>query len=90
MTHRGRTQSRHRGAKAGVRRVGGSRFRCYLAPMMRHVLLVAVAIAFLVPFYWMAISALKDNSQIFARPIQWWPNPVRWDNVLRTPALPGA
>src|SRR4029453_10664222 len=80
MTPQDRTQSRQRGAKTGVRRAGRSRLRCYLAPMMRHVLLVAVAIAFLVPFYWMAISALKDNSLIFARPIQWWPNPVRWDN----------
>jgi len=56
---------------------------------MRHVLLVAVTIAFLVPFYWMAVSALKDNSQIFAQPLQWWPNPVRWDNVRRVLHYPG-
>jgi multiple sugar transport system permease protein len=56
---------------------------------MRHVLLAAVAIAFLVPFYWMAISALKDNGQIFARPLQWWPNPVQWDNILRALTYPG-
>jgi multiple sugar transport system permease protein len=56
---------------------------------MRHVLLVAVAIAFLVPFYWMGISALKDNSQIFAQPMQWWPNPVRWDNIRRALHYPG-
>ncbi len=68
MTHRDRTQSHHRGGKTGVRRAGRLRLRRYLAPVVRHVLLVAVAIAFLVPFYWMAISALKDNSQIFARP----------------------
>ena len=57
--------------------------------MMRHVLLVAVTIAFLVPFYWMDVSALKDNSQIFAQPLQWWPNPVRWDNVRRVLHYPG-
>jgi len=56
---------------------------------MRHGLLAAVAIAFVVPFYWMAISALKDNGQIFARPLQWWPHPVRWDNVLRALHYPG-
>jgi multiple sugar transport system permease protein len=89
MTYQDRTQSHHRGAKTGVRRAGRSRFRYYLAPMIRHVLLVAVAIAFLVPFYWMAISALKDNSQIFAQPLQWWPNPVRWDNVRRALHYPG-
>src|SRR4029453_4997733 len=83
MTHRDRTQSHHRGAKTGVRRAGHFRLRRSLASMMRHVLLVAVTIAFLVPFYWMVISALKDNNQIFAQPLQWWPNPVRWNNVRR-------
>ncbi|HEY7493788.1 MAG TPA: carbohydrate ABC transporter permease, partial [Candidatus Tectomicrobia bacterium] len=63
--------------------------RRYLVPVVRHVLLAAVAIAFLLPFYWMAISALKDNSQIFMRPILWWPNPIRWDNVLRALTYPG-
>ena len=87
MTYRDRTKSHHRGGKTGVRRAGRS-WR-YLAPMMRHVLLVAVAIAFMVPFYWMAISALKDNSQIFARPLQWWPNPVQWDNILGALTYPG-
>ena len=77
MTHRDRTQSHQRGAKTGGRRVGRCRLRRSLASVLRHVLLVAVAIAFMVPFYWMAISALKDNSQIFARPMQWWPSPVR-------------
>ena len=77
MTYQDRTQSHQRGSRTGVRRAGRSRFRYYLAPMMRHVLLVVVAIAFLVPFYWMAISAFKDNSQIFARPLQWWPHPGR-------------
>jgi multiple sugar transport system permease protein len=42
-----------------------------------------------VPFYWLAISALKDNSQIFAQPLQWWPHPIRWDNVLGVLHYPG-
>ena len=92
MTHRDRTQSHQRGAKTGGRRVGRCRLRRSLASVLRHVLLVAVAIAFMVPLYWMAISALKDNSQIFARPLQWWPNPVRWSlpkrpDVLRADCL---
>src|SRR5437016_566073 len=87
MTHRDRTQSHYRGGKTGGR--PAARSRRYLAPVVRHVLLTAVAIAFLVPFYWMLISALKDNSQIFARPLQWWPHPVQWDNVLRALHYPG-
>jgi multiple sugar transport system permease protein len=57
--------------------------------MARHIVLAAVAIAFLVPFYWMVISALKDNNQIFARPLQWWPSPVRWDNFWTALIYPG-
>jgi multiple sugar transport system permease protein len=55
----------------------------------RHTLLAVVAVAFLVPFYWMVTSALKDDSQIFARPFQWWPSPVRWDNFTRALTYPG-
>ena len=58
MTRRDRTQSHHRGGKTGGRRA--ERSRRYLTPVLRHVLLAAVAIAFVVPFYWIAISALKD------------------------------
>ena len=50
----------------------------------RHLLLIAVAIPFLVPFYWLVISSFKSNAQIFARPMQWWPNPIQWDNFERT------
>ncbi len=46
----------------------------------RHILLLSVAAVFMLPFYWMVASALKDNNQIFAYPIKWWPDPVRWEN----------
>jgi multiple sugar transport system permease protein len=56
----------------------------WLAPLARHALLVGVAAVFLLPFYWMVMSGLKSNGQIFARPLQWWPDPVVWDNIGRT------
>ena len=87
MTHRDRTQSHHR--KTGARTPARPHLRRSLAPVVRHVLLAAIAIAFLVPFYWMAVSALKDDGQIFARPLQWWPHPVRWDNIRRALYYPG-
>src|SRR5215510_14203628 len=89
MTHQDRMQRHHRGSTAGVRTPGRCHLRRSLAPMLCHVLLVVVTLALLVPFYWMAISALKDNSQIFTRPLQWWPHPIRWDNVLRALHYPG-
>jgi multiple sugar transport system permease protein len=61
----------------------------YLGVVAQHTLLIAVAVALLVPFYWMILSALKDTSQIFGRPIQWWPVPVRWDNFTRALNYPG-
>ena len=54
-----------------------------------HVLLAAVAVTFLVPLYWMILSALKDTNQIFTQPIQWWPTPVRWDNFTHALNYPG-
>lgn len=57
----------------------------------RHLLLIAVAVVFLLPFYWMLNSALKTNAEIFARPLEWWPNPPQWENILKTitaPAFP--
>jgi multiple sugar transport system permease protein len=38
----------------------------------------------LLPFYWMLVSALESNNEIFARPLQWWPDPVQWQNVGKT------
>ncbi len=90
-THRFRTPTRHSSPAAGMSWARCSRVSRYLAPVVWHVLLAAVAIAFVVPFYWMVASALKDNSQVFARPIQWWPHPMQWDNfpsVLNYPGFP--
>ena len=50
------------------------------ASVAKHALLIGVAAVFLLPFYWMVISALKDNAQIVTRPVKWWPNPLHWDH----------
>jgi len=55
----------------------------------RHLLLASIAFAMLVPFYWMVTSALKENTQIFARPVTWWPNPIHWDNFMHALTYPG-
>jgi multiple sugar transport system permease protein len=48
--------------------------------LIRHLVLVVVSIAFVFPFYWMVITALKENTRVFTYPIEWWPDPIRWDN----------
>jgi multiple sugar transport system permease protein len=51
--------------------------------LSRHAVLLAVALVFLLPFYWMVISAFKTKRDIFARPPEWFPDPVQWINVQR-------
>ncbi|BCX03394.1 MAG: sugar ABC transporter permease [Candidatus Roseilinea sp.] len=48
--------------------------------IVAHTVLIAFSIAFMVPFYWMIVSSLKTNQQIFTIPIQWLPDPPRWEN----------
>jgi multiple sugar transport system permease protein len=63
------------------RRVAGS--------VARHALLSIVAFAFMIPFYWMVTSALKNNTEIFARPIRWFPTTLRWENFPNALTYPG-
>jgi multiple sugar transport system permease protein len=49
-----------------------------LPSVAKHALLMAVASLFLLPFYWMVVSALKDNTQIVSSPVKWWPDPAHW------------
>jgi len=56
----------------------------WVRPLARHALLIVVAAILLLPFYWMIVSALKSNSEIFARPLQWWPDPIQWENLGKT------
>jgi ABC-type glycerol-3-phosphate transport system permease component len=48
--------------------------RYWLAAATRHGLLIVVSVIFIVPFYWMLITALKTQTTVFAVPIQWWPS----------------
>ena len=47
---------------------------------LQIALLSGLALAFLLPFYWLAISAFKSQGEIFATPPTWFPHPVRWQN----------
>jgi ABC-type glycerol-3-phosphate transport system permease component len=46
----------------------------------RYAVLIVLALTFVLPFYWMASSALKDDVQIFTVPPIWIPNPALWEN----------
>lgn len=46
----------------------------------RYAILITLAFSFIIPFYWMASSALKNDSQVFSVPPVWIPKPAFWEN----------
>lgn len=76
-------------AKARARAVPLARLRQPLKTLAKHVLLIITSLVFLVPFYWVVMSSLKDNLQIFTYPIIWWPSPFRWENYREAIDYPG-
>lgn len=47
-----------------------------------HALMLTISAIFMLPFYWMIVSAFKNNAEIFSSPVTWFPNPVRVENVV--------
>ncbi len=52
----------------------------WLVEVARYVVLVILSASFILPLYWMAMSALKNASQVFVVPPIWFPIPPRWIN----------
>lgn len=55
------------------------------SPLFRalgYAAMVLAAAFVLLPFIWMIISSLKGNNQVFTVPIQWVPDPVKWNNYV--------
>jgi multiple sugar transport system permease protein len=50
--------------------------------ILGYLALAAAAVGLLLPFYWMVVSSLKTNNDVFTVPIQWVPDPVVWRNYL--------
>jgi multiple sugar transport system permease protein len=47
-----------------------------------YAALVLAAAALLLPFYWMVMSSLKTNNDVFTIPIKWVPDGVVWRNYV--------
>ncbi|MDO3410475.1 carbohydrate ABC transporter permease [Saccharibacillus sp. CPCC 101409] len=48
--------------------------------ILRYALLAAISLAMAFPFYWMAISGLKTNDEIWRFPPTFWPETLNWFN----------
>ena len=59
-------------ATVGVRPARRTTSRRIVASATRSAA-VTVAVVFTFPVYWMLISGLKTQAEIFAQPIVWWP-----------------
>ena len=44
------------------------------------LLLSAMGLLFLFPFFWMLSTSLKVNEQVYTTPTVWIPNPIAWEN----------
>lgn len=47
------------------------------------IFLVFFAFVFAMPLYWMIRTALMDDGSVFAIPVKWLPDPVKWDNFVK-------
>lgn len=45
-----------------------------------YVLLICLSVIMLIPFYWMVISSLKLNKDVFSIPMRWWPETIHSEN----------
>ena len=51
-----------------------------LVQILKYGVLIVLAISFLLPFYWMVSSAVKDDAQVYVVPPIWFPRPQFWEN----------
>ncbi len=52
----------------------------WMVEIIKYLLLVILSLSFLLPFYWMLSSAVKNDSQVYTVPPVWFPIPARWVN----------
>jgi multiple sugar transport system permease protein len=52
------------------------------ARLLGYAALIVAAAAVLLPFYWMVLSSLKQNNDVYTIPVKWLPDPVVWDNYV--------
>lgn len=62
---------------AYLRQIG---FWGWLGEILKYLLLLVLAFSYLLPFFWMFTSAIKDDTQVFNVPPIWFPSPAYWNN----------
>lgn len=50
--------------------------------IVKYSIILVLSASFILPLYWMAMSALKTPEQVFTIPPIWFPVPARWANYI--------
>jgi multiple sugar transport system permease protein len=48
-----------------------------------HLALLSIGVLFGLPFYWLVVTSLKPDAQVFQMPPAWLPHPAQWNNYPR-------
>ncbi|WP_019586131.1 carbohydrate ABC transporter permease [Deinococcus apachensis] len=54
-----------------------------LSDVLFYGMLILVAVVMALPFYWMLVTSLKPNADIFRDPIQWWPQTITFEHYVK-------
>lgn len=54
----------------------------WLTEILKYFILVLLTVTYVLPFFWMVSSALKNNSQVYVVPPIWLPSPAFWENFI--------
>lgn len=63
-----------------MKKTRGARLPSLAWPLLQYAALAAYAVFFLFPLYWLAVTALKTQTEMFAMPPVWWPTRVALDH----------
>lgn len=66
-----------RGPLSRLRRLGAVGL---LLELLKYTVLIVLAVSFILPFYWMLSSAVKNDAQVYTVPPVWFPSPQFWEN----------
>ena len=49
---------------------------------LKYVVVIVLSVTYVLPFFWMVTSALKNDSQVYVVPPIWFPKPAFWENFI--------
>jgi multiple sugar transport system permease protein len=62
-------------------------WRPWMRKLPLYLVLVGLCLLVMMPFFWMVLSSLKTNAQLFSLPVRWWVWPLHFDNYTRALSL---